>query len=139
MKEPKLIRGGLAVDDRGYLRFVNDFKFENIKRFYQIENHSENYIRAWHGHKIESKYFYVNKGAILIGAVNLDSGEVFKFTLTSESPAILYIPSGYANGFKNLTNSAIITVFSTTTLEESKNDDYRFPFDKWNIWEVEYR
>ena len=28
----KLIDGGVAVDDRGQLSFVNDFNFENVKR-----------------------------------------------------------------------------------------------------------
>ena len=43
--------GGIAVDDRGQLRFVNDFNFANVKRFYQVENHRQGFIRAWHGHK----------------------------------------------------------------------------------------
>ena len=36
--------------------FVNDFNFENVKRFYQVENHRQGFIRAWHGHKKEGKY-----------------------------------------------------------------------------------
>ena len=77
------ISGGLFADDRGFLRFVNDFDFSNVKRFYQVENHSRGYIRAWHGHNKESKYVYVAKGSALVGAVNLESEEVHKFTLSS--------------------------------------------------------
>ena len=138
-QNPTVVKGGLATDDRGVLRFVNDFDFNAVKRFYQIENHEEGFIRAWHGHRNEAKYFYVVKGAILIGAVNLETNEVFKFVLTSESPSILYIPPGFANGFKNLHRDTIIQVFATATLQESLNDDYRFEYDKWNIWETVYR
>jgi len=133
------INGGLFADDRGYLRFVNDFDFAQVKRFYQVENHSKNFVRAWHGHKKEGKYVYVPKGSALVGAVNLDSEEIFKTTLTSQSPCMLYIPPGYANGFKTLEENTILMFFSTSTLDESKGDDIRFDYDKWNIWEENYR
>jgi len=138
-QNPTIIKGGLATDDRGVLRFINDFSFDGVKRFYQIENHEQGFIRAWHGHKKEAKYFYVAKGAILIGAVNLETNELFKFILTSENPSVLFIPAGFANGFKNLKTDTIIHVFSTTTLQESLDDDYRFEYNKWNIWEKDYR
>jgi dTDP-4-dehydrorhamnose 3,5-epimerase len=132
-------QGGLFADDRGYLRFVNDFDFTGVKRFYQVENHSKNYIRAWHGHQKEGKYVYVSKGSALIGAVDINTEEIFKTTLTSQSPSVLYIPPGYANGFKTLEDNTILMFFSTSTLEESKGDDIRFDYDKWNIWEEDYR
>ena len=133
------INGGLFADDRGYLRFVNDFDFSGVKRFYQVENHAKNYIRAWHGHKKEGKYVYVSRGSALIGAVNMENEKVFKTTLTSQSPSILFIPPGYANGFKTLEEGTILMFFSTSTLEESADDDIRFDYDKWNIWEENYR
>ena len=132
-------QGGLFADDRGYLRFVNDFDLTDVKRFYQVENHSKNYIRAWHGHQKEGKYVYVSKGSALIGAVDMKTEEIFKTTLTSQSPSVLYIPPGYANGFKTLEDNTILMFFSTSTLEESKGDDVRFDYDKWNIWEEDYR
>jgi dTDP-4-dehydrorhamnose 3,5-epimerase-like enzyme len=135
----KKTNGGLFADDRGFLRFVNDFDFSNVKRFYQVENHSKNYIRAWHGHLKEGKYVYVAKGTALVGAVDLTTEEVNKFVISSQSPAILYIPPGYANGFKSLEEDTIIMFFSTSTLEESKGDDIRYEWDKWNIWEEDYR
>jgi dTDP-4-dehydrorhamnose 3,5-epimerase-like enzyme len=133
------IQGGLFADDRGFLRFINNFDFSDVKRFYQVENHSKNFIRAWHGHKKEGKYVYVARGSALVGAVNLDSEEVYKTTLTSQSPSILFIPPGFANGFKTLEENTILMFFSTSTLEESKGDDIRFDYDKWNIWEEDYR
>ncbi|MGD9107943.1 MAG: WxcM-like domain-containing protein [Gammaproteobacteria bacterium] len=135
----KIIKGGVDVDDRGSVAFVNDFCFDKVKRFYQVENHSLNFIRAWHGHRKEGKYFYVAKGAAMIGAANLETDEVERFILTSRTPSILWIPPNYANGSMNLEEGTIIQVFSTATLEESLNDDIRIRWDKWNIWDIEYR
>tara|TARA_R110000824_G_scaffold375398_1_gene566295 strand:- start:1399 stop:1812 length:414 start_codon:yes stop_codon:yes gene_type:complete len=135
----KLIDGGVAVDDRGQLSFVNDFNFENVKRFYMVENHEKGFIRAWHGHKKEGKYVYVPSGAILIGAVDLDTEQIDRFVLSSSKPQVLYIPPGYANGFMNLQDNTKVIFFSTSTLEESVGDDIRFEWDKWDIWNIERR
>ena len=135
----KLIDGGVAVDDRGQLSFVNDFDFKNVKRFYMVENHEKGFIRAWHGHEKEGKYVFVSNGAILIGAVNLETDEINRFVLSSSKPQVLYIPAGYANGFMNLQDNTKVMFFSTSTLEESIGDDIRFEYDKWNIWNIERR
>jgi len=94
MDQPKIIEGGLSVDDRGQLSCVNgfDFKDSKIRRFYTVSNHQQGFVRAWHGHKFESKYVM-----------------------------------------------ATLMFFSTTTLEQSRSDDFRFHFKTWNIWEVERR
>jgi len=144
MKDLEIIKGGVAVDDRGSLRFVNDFNFDGVKRFYQVENHRRGYIRAWHGHKIEGKYVWVVSGSALVGAVPLDAepGDISsakKFTLSDKSPSILWIPPGYYNGFMSLEEGTKIMFFSTSTLEESKGDDIRQPYDMWDLWQDDYR
>ena len=135
------IEGGVSVDDRGSVRYVNNFDFKDVKRFYQIQNHEVGFVRAWHGHRKESKYVYVVKGSFLVGAVDIDrfAAEPIKFILSSERPSVLYIPAGHANGFMNLTPDAIIQFFSTSTLDESLGDDERFAADRWNIWDIERR
>lgn len=135
----KLIDGGLAVDDRGTVRFVNDFDFHGVKRFYQVENHQKGFIRAWHGHKKEGKYVYISSGAALVGVVDLKTQKVKKFILSDKKPQVLWIPANHANGFMNLEDNTDILFFSTSTLKESAGDDIRFPYDQWNIWEIEYR
>lgn len=136
---PHIIQGGVAVDDRGSVRFVNDFNFSDVKRFYQVQNHRQGFIRAWHGHRHEAKYVYVASGSALIGAANMETQVVHKFVLSSQSPKVLYIPAGFANGFKTLEENTIILFFSTSDLNASLNDDIRFDYDKWNIWEEDYR
>ena len=136
---PHLISGGVAVDDRGSVRFVNDFNFKDVKRFYQVQNHRQGFIRAWHGHQHEGKYVYVAQGSALIGAANMETSVVDKYVLSSQSPRVLFIPAGHANGFKTLEDNTIILFFSTSDIIASLKDDIRFAYDKWNIWEEDFR
>ena len=150
-QEINQITGNISTDDRGSLKFINDFNFDGIKRFYQVQNLCKNFIRAWHGHIKEAKYVYVVKGSILFGVVPIPSTpysdelgqnikqEPKKYILSSDKPSILYVPPNHANGFMTLTDDAIVQFFSTSTLDESKGDDIRFAYDTWNIWNVEYR
>lgn len=142
--EPKLIKGGISVDDRGSVSFVNDFDFANVKRFYMIKNHAQGFIRAWHGHKNEGKYFSVVKGSALICGVQIDDWnnpsrnlKVHRFVLSEKIPSVLFLPAGYANGSMSLNEDAQIMVFSTSTLQESLNDDIRFESRYWNPWTIE--
>ena len=144
--KPFIINGDLSVDDRGELMFVNQFNMDLVKRFYVISNHKLGFIRAWHAHKIESKYVFIVNGTALISTVQIDNWDnpsndltVDKFVLTAKKPSILYIPSGYANGFKTLSAETKIIFFSTSTLKDSIDDDYRYDAYKWNPWEITER
>lgn len=144
MSEIKLLNGGIAVDDRGSVRFVNDFNFSDVKRFYHVENHRQGFIRAFHYHEHEGKYVYVTSGTILLYIVkvnenNLNESEIKKFILSSKKPQVIYIPKGHANGFKNLEDNTNIIFFSTSTLEESLNDDIRYKWNQWGDWNDDYR
>ena len=138
MDKPLLLKGDMFIDARGTLRFVNDFDFKHVKRFYQVENHARGYIRAWHGHKKDQKYVYVASGSILIGAAHLETEELQAFILSAEKPSVLWIPANYANGFMTLQEDTRVIFFSTLTIQETKHDEIRFPYDKWNIWHIDY-
>jgi len=138
--ECKLINGGIFIDDRGPLRFVNDFNFNDVKRFYQVENHEKGFIRAWHGHKKEGKYVYVVKGTAMIRTIDIDNeSRTEKYVLSDKQPKILFIPPGKYNGFQTLEEGTILFFFSTSTTEESEGDDYRQPYDKFPLFKKEYR
>lgn len=143
-----IIDGGKGIDDRGSVSFVNDFDFRGVKRFYVVENFSPGTVRAWHGHQREAKYVYVPHGTALVGIVKVDNWDtprrdlpVMRYVLSSQQPKILYIPPGFANGFRILEYGTKIIFFSTSSLDESKGDDIRFPHDYWgsHIWQVEHR
>ena len=136
----KLIKGNIHKDQRGIVRFVNDFHFENIKRFYTITHPDITTIRAWQGHQRETKYFYVTKGSFLINWIEIDNWvqpskdlKINAHTLSDTQSEILIIPPGYVNGFKALEPDSTMVVFSDMSLEESKNDDYRFALDYWKF------
>lgn len=139
MSKCKIYNGGIFVDDRGALRFVNEFNFNNVKRFYQVQNHERGFIRAWHGHKHESKYIYVTKGTAWIGIVDMKTHEIEKYVLSDKTPKILYVPAGKYNGFQSLEEDTSIIYFSTTTIEDTKNDDYRKDYEEFPIFNKEYR
>jgi dTDP-4-dehydrorhamnose 3,5-epimerase len=141
LSHPELMNGGLAVDDRGELGFVNDFHFEGVKRFYTVSNFRQGFVRAWHGHRHEAKYVTAVCGAALVGAVRIDDWQnpsreapVTRFVLTFHKPAVLYIPPGFANGFMSLTPDLKLMFFSTADLEESRGDDFRYEARHWDIW-----
>jgi dTDP-4-dehydrorhamnose 3,5-epimerase len=46
---------------------------------------------------------------------------------------ILIIPPGHVNGFSALEADSTMIVFSDMLLEDSKNDDFRFPSDYWRF------
>jgi dTDP-4-dehydrorhamnose 3,5-epimerase-like enzyme len=145
-ERPRMIPGGLAVDDRGLLTFNNDFSLQGVKRYYLVSNHRAGLVRAWHGHRREAKYVTVVRGAALVAAVEIDDWDrpnaearVERFVLSSMRPGIVFVPSGFANGFMSLTEEALLLFFSTSSLEESAGDDVRFPARYWEPWQVEER
>ena len=153
IQKPNLIQGGKFVDDRGTLTFWNAWDMQGIRRAYQVQNHKAGFIRAFHGHAMEEKFVLVSQGAVLVILTPLNTLDTLettppvltnvltKFVLSSEAPAILHIPAGYYNGFKTLTNNTTLTFYSTLTVEESKGDDIRQPWDVFGkeIWQEDYR
>jgi dTDP-4-dehydrorhamnose 3,5-epimerase-like enzyme len=144
--DPALLRGGLAVDDRGDVGFVNDFDFAGVRRFYTVRNHRRGFIRAWHGHRREGKYVLAAAGSALVCAVRIDDwtspsreATVHRYVLSDRSPAVLAIPPGYANGFMSLSDDATLVFFSTSTLAESMEDDVRYHARYWDPWIIEER
>ena len=138
--EPVHLEKGFAEDKRGSLEFYNNLKLDEFKRFYIVNNPKKGTVRAWHGHKIEAKLVKVLKGEFVVCTIEIDNWEspdkdlhVTKFDL-NENSGIVFIPPGYANGAINLSDDSSIMYFSSLTLEDSKNDDYRFDSQFWNPW-----
>lgn len=120
----KLIKGNFFSDDRGQIKFVNDFDMTQVVRMYSIEP-KLGVIRAWQGHKMETKWFYVVKGSFLVKVVAMDSLEKTEYSLCSSVSEVLEIVPGHYNGFEALEDGSVLMVFSDFGLAESKEDDYR--------------
>jgi dTDP-4-dehydrorhamnose 3,5-epimerase-like enzyme len=139
---PRLIDGGLHVDARGSVVFVNGFDLEGVDRFYLVRSHQPQELRGWVGHRREQKWFFVVQGTSLIAVVRPDHWQspasdlpVERFVLSAAKPQILCVPPGYATGSTTLTGDAILLVFSSGKIDNAKADEYRFPANTWPIVE----
>ena len=140
--EPKLILGGNYIDERGELEFFNEFDMTPIKRVYFTTHFDTNVVRAWQGHIIESRWFICIKGSFKIKLVYIDNWEnpsenlkAYEYELFANKQQVLYIPNGYANGFKALESNAKLMIMSNYRLNEIENDQVRFDQNKWVKWD----
>lgn len=144
--EPKIIAGDRIFDNRGSVRFNNNLIFKNIKRFYTVHNYQKNFIRAWHGHFKEEKFIGCIKGTFQISAVEIDNknkpnkkNKVFSYILNQSNNDFVYIPKGFANGSMSLEDNSELLIFSTSSVQDSLKDDYRFNPKYWNPWIINER
>ena len=141
MDQVQIIQGNSFTDHRGTLRFVNDFDFAGVKRFYCLTHPDTEVVRAWQGHKIEHKYFSVIKGKFLIAWVAIDDWEQPSvhlqpetILLSADSPCVLSIPPGYANGLKAMEPDSMLMSYSNLNIEEGNKDNWRFDGSLWLDW-----
>lgn len=114
---------------------------ERVKRFYAITHFDTDTIRAWQGHQLEAKWLLCLSGAFEVKLIQVDnwkqpSGQLTPntFTLSGDKSQVLYIPPGYVNGLRAMTENATLMVYSDKTLQESSADDFRYPADYWGEW-----
>ena len=143
---PRLIRGGTAADDRGRVSFVNDLDLAGCRRAYFVENFAVGAVRAWHAHRRERKWVLVVAGAALVACVRIDDwdhpsqdAEVHRYTLDAAVPSALEVPAGYANGAMSLLPATKLLYLSDATLEQTLEDDVRYPARLWDPWTVAER
>lgn len=144
--EPKIVIGNRIFDNRGSVRFNNNLVFKNVKRFYTVHNYEKNFIRAWHGHFKEEKFIGCIKGTFQISAVKIDKkkdpnkkNKVFSFIINQSNSNFIHIPKGFANGSMSLEDNSELLIFSTSTVQESLRDDYRYDYLHWNPWKINQR
>ena len=114
--------------------------FDAIVRFYIISNSVEYPLRAWQGHRIDNKYFYCVQGSIRVHIVKVDNWEspskdlsVESVLLSATESKVLHIPEGYANAIESLEAGSKLISFSTLPLDQTSEDDVRFPVDMWKV------
>lgn len=141
MPEVSIIKGSRYSDHRGSVSFANDFRFTDVKRFYHLTHADTRIIRAWQGHRIEQKYFFVPYGSFLLAWVQIDNWDepsrtlnASHIVLTDDEPTIVSIPPGYANGLKALTPGSVLSVYSNLELADSEKDRWSFDQGLWLDW-----
>ncbi len=141
MSKIKYLSGDSFTDERGKIRFTNEFNLLNVKRFYTIEHANTQVIRAWQGHEVETKYFSVLKGKFVVAWVEIDNfdnpSENLKaeyIVMDGDNPAVLHIPPGFGNGLRALEANSIIAVFSDYEIEKSIETRRRYNSNNWLDW-----
>lgn len=132
-----MIQGGIAKDERGAIRFVNDFDMTLVKRFYIIKNADTELIRGWRAHRIEQRWFYVLSGGFQVDLVKIDDWEspdpllpVVKLQLKAAEMQVLHVPAGYGTAFRALEPESEILVYADYPLSHAPMDDH--------IWVADY-
>jgi dTDP-4-dehydrorhamnose 3,5-epimerase-like enzyme len=137
--KPKIIPGGNHTDNRGSIRYNNDFDLSDIKRIYTIENENTEFIRAWQGHKIERRWFSAIRGKFEIKLIKIENwespnkkAEIFTTILEDQNIDTLCIPNGYISSIQALEDDSKLLVMSDYLLGEVK-DEYRFDLNYFEI------
>lgn len=130
------IKGGIAKDTRGQIRFANDFDMSSVKRFYIIKNIDLTLVRGWRAHRIEQRWFYVLSGSFVIDIVKIDDWEtatndlpVDRVILNTVENKVLHLSPGYATAFQAVEENSELLVFSDYGIENASKDDYTYPLD----------
>ena len=137
----KKFKGLIFKDNRGYLAEITP-KIINRKFVYSIlTNSKKNVIRGMHYNKKkeEEKLVYVLDGEILDVTVDLNKGKNFgKINYTKlKKNDILYIPKGFAHGYKCLgkSNTVLYLLTKKYSVDDSSGfiwNDQKFKI-KWKI------
>tara|TARA_B100000035_G_C20978502_1_gene544319 strand:+ start:256 stop:744 length:489 start_codon:yes stop_codon:yes gene_type:complete len=134
--EPKIIPLKKYNDHRG--SFFESFKYElleNIKFEIKQENtcvSNKNVIRGFHyqtGEYSQAKLLLVLNGKIKDVLVDIRSGKIFEFELSSDNPTLLYIPHGYAHGYAIYEDNTIVS-YKTDALYNKDSEKGFHPLSK---------
>ncbi|RXR17779.1 sugar epimerase [Flavobacterium amnicola] len=135
---PILLKGNCHSDDRGNLKYNNDFDASEVKRTYIIENKSTVFKRGWQGHKVEQRWFSALSGSFQIQLIKVDdwehpSGtlEPFVFQLESETLDVLHIPAGYISCIQAMEENSKLLVMADYLLGQI-SDEFRYTLDQFN-------
>lgn len=115
----------------------------SVKRMYVTTNKTTERVRAWMAHRVESRWLSCSFGAFEVQIIPVIDWEKpvaserrLTFTLTFETPQVLYIPPGYAIGFKASVEKSIMLIFSDYSMGEIE-DNYKFSVENFKDWKYD--
>jgi hypothetical protein len=130
-----LQKGNFHTDERGTLRFNNEFDASVVKRIYTIENHSLEFVRGWQGHKIEQRWFSCMDGKFEISVIEIDdfenpSKDLIRnvYELSADTLDFLHVKSGCITAIQAKEPNSKLLVLADYKKGEIE-DEYRFPID----------
>jgi dTDP-4-dehydrorhamnose 3,5-epimerase-like enzyme len=132
-----LIKGNYHNDNRGSLKYNNDFDASQIKRVYTIENVDLQVQRGWQGHKIEQRWFLAVSGKFKISLIKVDNWEKPSFELkpsvfelSSNILDVIHVPSGYMSCIQAIEDNSKLLIMADYRLGEIQ-DEYRFDLEQF--------
>lgn len=132
----EIIKGGISLDARGQIRFVNEFDMSSVKRFYIIKNSDTELIRGWRAHRVEQRWFYLLYGSFELNIVKIDNWTNPSINLTIETIKlsaddlqVIHLPVGYGTALKALEENSELLVFADHGIDHVPFDDYTWPVD----------
>lgn len=144
MSELSIIQGGVAKDQRGQIRFVNEFDMSLVKRFYIIKNADTELVRGWRAHRIEQRWFYVLSGSFKVGLVKIDnwgapdqSLPIENVILNAVDMKVLHVPVGYGTAFRALEAESELLVYADYPVTHASLDDYTWKFDYFHNVDID--
>lgn len=134
---PSFINGNNHQDNRGNLKYNNNFNLSQIKRMYVIENANIHLKRGWQGHKIEQRWFSAVAGKFKIMLLKVDNWEnpsvnleLITFEINSVNLDVLHIPAGYITCIQAKEENSKLVVMADYVLGEV-NDEYKFSLEQF--------
>jgi dTDP-4-dehydrorhamnose 3,5-epimerase len=127
------------ADSRGYFREIIRQTDEFFSPGFGQFSHSfvkQGFIKAWHGHKIQTQWNYVVSGAIQVALydnrrVSKTFGEIMEFQCGNTLPAQVYMfPPGVFHGYKCIEGPMNIIYITSGTYDI--DDEERMPSDSVN-------
>jgi dTDP-4-dehydrorhamnose 3,5-epimerase len=137
-----LIPGRRHVDARGTVSFVNGFDFQSVDRFYWVKPGRASVRRGWVGHRRERKWFSVVHGEVSRAVVQPDNWEqpsadlpVARYRVSATKPQVFHVPSGFATGWTNLDQHAVLLIFYSGKVADAKpmNSDFRWTTGRFDL------
>ncbi len=137
-RKPELLQGEVFIDHRGQISSLNHFRFDGVKRVYFIHHGDTNFVRGWHGHQFERKWFYCVKGAFTLALVQPNDWnnpspdlEAQIFDLSADNSQIVCVPAGYASSIRAKVTGSALMVLSDKLLEDALGDSWRYDSTMW--------
>ena len=96
---------------------------------------STSHVVAWHRHKIQTDFWFCDKGSFKVGlAKDVDDFE-FRY-ISDKNPRVLEIPPGIWHGYKAVEPNSIMLYYLTEKYDPE--DEWKCPVGSFNEnWETE--
>lgn len=134
----KLLEVPSFTDERGKLVqiFEEARNLPKARRIYIVKNWDKTTVRAFHKNFSEAKYFFILSGTVKFHLVDdRPSSPTYrqqdKIILSAEEPMALVVPPEVHNGWKALTDDAVLLGIADTTMAEHR--DERVPHDSFGV------